>query len=153
MVKWSSDLDTGIAVIDQQHRRLLDYINLLNSQQVVRDPRMVGRVLQDVVDYTVSHFGFEESLLEEANYPFLKAHKRVHELFVRRIEDFQKRYAQGENVREEVYHLLSSWLVNHIKHDDADYVGSIKTEIDTITEETTQNSWMSRTLGRFFGRK
>ena len=28
---WSSDLDTGIDVIDKQHQRIVDYLNELNT--------------------------------------------------------------------------------------------------------------------------
>lgn len=152
MVEWSRELDTGIAVIDQQHRRLVDYINLLDSPSLAGDREALGKVLQDVVEYTVSHFGFEESLLEEARYPFLKPHKRVHELFVRRVQDFQTRFNNGEDVTKEVYTMLSSWIVNHIKHDDADYVKTLKPTIQTITADTQKSGWLSRTVGRFFGR-
>ena len=30
-IAWNSELDTGIDVIDQQHRRIVDYINALEA--------------------------------------------------------------------------------------------------------------------------
>ena len=82
---WSSDLDTGIEVIDKQHRRIVDYLNELNSANEIGDSKATGHVLQELVDYTLTHFAFEEELQERAAYPFLKAHKRVHEIFTKRV--------------------------------------------------------------------
>jgi hemerythrin len=79
-----------------------------------------------MIDYTLSHFTFEESMQEDANYPYIKAHKKVHSLFTKRIAEYQERFKLGEDISEELNNLLVTWLLNHIKHDDADYVESFK---------------------------
>jgi hemerythrin len=125
---WTDQLNVGIDVIDQQHRRIVEYINQLDdarSNGMSNDE--ISWLLNDLVDYTISHFGFEESLQEEAKYPFLTSHKKVHELFTKRIADFQKRAEQGEDVVKGLNSLLVTWLFNHIKRDDTDYVESVKT--------------------------
>jgi hemerythrin len=86
----------------------------------------ISWLLNELVDYTISHFGFEESLQEEAKYPFLTSHKKVHELFTKRIADFQQRAERGEDVIKGLNSLLVTWLFNHIKRDDNDYVESVK---------------------------
>ncbi len=124
---WTDQLNVGIDVIDQQHRRIVEYINQLDdarSNGMSNDE--ISWLLNDLVDYTISHFGFEESLQEEAGYPFLTSHKKVHELFTKRIADFQKRAEQGEDVIKALNSLLVTWLFNHIKRDDNDYVDSVK---------------------------
>lgn len=127
---WSSELDTGIAVIDTQHRRILDYINKLGEAHAGGQGReAVGNVIAELVDYTLSHFSFEEALMEEAQYPFLKPHKKVHEIFTKRVGDFQTRFEVGEDVAAELHKLLVTWLVNHIKRDDYDYVASVKSNM------------------------
>src|SRR5664279_2066254 len=88
---WSSDLDTGIDVIDKQHRRIVDYLNELNDANESGDQGVTNHVLGELVDYTPTPFAFEEELQEKANYPFLKAHKRVHEIFTKRVGEFLKR--------------------------------------------------------------
>jgi hemerythrin len=124
---WTNQLNVGIEVIDNQHRRIVDYINLLDDAVTSGHAREDIRILiNDLVDYTISHFGFEESLQEEAAYPFIKAHQKVHGLFTRRVADFQTRFDNGEDISENLHSLLTTWLLNHIKHDDADYVQSVK---------------------------
>ena len=45
---WSPELDTGIDVIDQQHRRIVDYINALETANLARDREAVGQVLESL---------------------------------------------------------------------------------------------------------
>lgn len=132
---WSHELDTGIDVIDQQHRRIVDFINDLEAAQVMKDQKKIRQVIDDCVDYTLSHFAFEESLQEEAGYQYCKPHKKVHELFTRKVSEYQERIVLGDDVSEELHAMLSRWLVNHIKRDDADYVGAVKANMVTVVKE------------------
>lgn len=143
---WSADLDTGIDVIDKQHRRIVDYINELHDARTSGHQKEdIGKVIDELVDYTLSHFAFEESLQEEAHYPFLKAHKKVHDLFVKRVGEYQERFKLGDDVSEELNNLLVTWLFNHIKRDDADYVASVKNNLQQ------QEAFVEKKKG-FFGK-
>ncbi len=148
---WSSDLDTGIDVIDKQHRRIVDYLNELNDANDSGDTSVTNRVLKQLVDYTLTHFAFEEELQEKANYPFLKAHKRVHEIFTKRVAEFQQRAEAGENVAPEVLSMLKIWLVNHIKGDDADYAESVRKMLGVEGKEGKAGGWLGAALKKFFG--
>lgn len=146
-IKWTDDLDTGIDIIDQQHRRIVDYINDLEKAHESGDNAAIGAVLDNLVDYTLSHFAFEENLQEEAGYKFAKPHKKVHELFIRRVNEYVARYQQGEDVAQEIAKLLGSWLINHIKHDDRDYVVAVKANmLDILSEKQKDQSggWLKR---------
>jgi hemerythrin len=134
-ISWTDDLNTGIEVIDKQHMRIVDYINDLELAHQKQDHEAVGRVLDDLVDYTLSHFAFEESLQEEAGYEYCKPHKKVHELFVRRVNEYVERFRLGDDVTAEIHKLLKSWLINHIKRDDADYVAAVKANMIGIISE------------------
>ena len=127
---WSKDLNLGIDVIDKQHIRIVDYINELDDACTGNNKREeVGRVIDAMVGYTISHFTFEESMQEEAGYPFIKAHRKVHELFVSKVASFQERFDQREDVAEELHKLLFNWLYTHIKHDDQDYAEAVRNNI------------------------
>ncbi|ADE13047.1 bacteriohemerythrin [Sideroxydans lithotrophicus] len=149
---WSNDLDTGIEVIDKQHQRIVDYLNELNNANDTGDQTATNHVLNELVDYTLTHFAFEEELQEKAQYPFLKAHKRVHEIFTKRVAEFQQRAAAGENVAPELLSMLKIWLVNHIKGDDADYVESVKKMLGFEgTGNKVDGGWLGTALKKFFG--
>ena len=78
------------------------------------------------MDYTLSHFAFEETLMEDAGYQFSRAHKKIHELFIRRVSEYRVRFQAGEDVGDELKGLLSRWLFNHIRNDDAGYVDAVR---------------------------
>ena len=146
-IKWTDDLNTGIEVIDKQHMRIVDYINDLENAHQKQDKEAVRQVLDDLVDYTLSHFAFEESLQEEAGYKYCKPHKKVHELFVRRVNEYMERFKLGDDVSAEIHKLLSSWLINHIKRDDADYVAAVKASMIGIISEKEKkkdDGWFKR---------
>ena len=134
-IQWGAELNTGIPVIDKQHMRIVDFINELEEAQANKDKQKVKQVVDDCVDYTLSHFAFEESLMEEAGYPYFKPHKKVHDLFVRKVSEFQERLALGDDVADELHGMLARWLVNHIKRDDADYISSVKGSMIEVIKE------------------
>ncbi len=127
---WSNDLDTGITVIDNQHKRIVEYINQLNHAIESSDRDEIAEVLEELVDYTLSHFAFEEELMQKAEYPFTNAHRKVHKLFVKRVADFQQRFELGEDIGRQLHTVLKTWLLNHIRHDDADYADVVKRDMN-----------------------
>lgn len=127
VLNWVPDLNTGIEEIDTQHRRIVDYINRLYELRETPDRKLLGDVIAETVDYTLSHFAFEEGMIEEAGYMFSGPHKRVHELFIRRVTEIQMRFEAGEDVTNELHGMLSRWLFNHIRNEDRGYVDTVKT--------------------------
>ena len=127
ILAWVPELDTGIDEIDRQHRRIVDYINTLSELRESPDRQALGDVIGEMVDYTLSHFVFEETLIENAGYMFAGPHKKVHELFTRRVSEMQTRFDAGEDVAAELHGMLSRWLFNHIRNEDHGYVDAAKT--------------------------
>lgn len=89
-------------------------------------------MLEQPVDYTLSHFAFEEDLMEQAGYPFIPDHKKVHTLFTKKVADFQQRFEPGEDIARQLLTTLRTWLVNHIKRDDADYPEIVRYAMDLV---------------------
>ncbi len=146
-MEWNDTFNIGIDVIDQQHRQILDYINILEQIRVTGDKSKIKEVLDDLIDYTQSHFTFEESLQEEADYKYRVPHKRVHDLFIKKIESYRDRFQMGHSIEAELHEVLSKWLINHIQHDDADYVGAVKENMMGIIKEKEQKrgkNWFAR---------
>ena len=146
---WTPELETGISVIDKQHQRIVEYINKLYHAQEHHSREEVGMVLDELVDYTLSHFAFEENLMEEAEYPFVNAHKRVHDLFTRRVADYQQRFKIGEDVAEELLTTLRAWLINHIKNDDQDYSDDVRRNLEQL-DNRSGGGWLARKMRGFF---
>ena len=146
LLVWQDDLNTGIEVIDQQHRRIVEMLNHLYNAQRSMERTVVGEVIDELVDYTLSHFAFEEELMEEAGYAFCAAHKRVHEVFVKRVSEYRMRFQAGEDITDELRTMLSRWLFNHIRNDDRAYSEQVRRHLDRFAREHEQGGWLARTV-------
>lgn len=152
-LEWEPDLDTGIEIIDSQHRRIVDYINQLHEAKIADDRTMVGDVIDGLIDYTSSHFSFEEAMITEAGYAFVTAHQQTHKSFINRIAQFRVRFKAGQDaqtIAEEMGGMLGHWLYNHIRRDDAAYVAAVEDNINQLAKQKQEGGWLSRTLKRFF---
>ncbi|MDO5625975.1 MAG: bacteriohemerythrin [Pseudomonadota bacterium] len=166
ILQWVPELDTGISEIDVQHRRIVDYINQLHTLRETHDRAALGEVIAEMVDYTISHFAFEEELMENAGYLFSGPHKKVHQLFTRKVAEMQSRFDGGEDVTDELHGMLSRWLFNHIRNEDHGYIDSvqayqrmavdersstkaqIKAEVlKELEEQNRRKGWLARLLG------
>jgi len=147
-LEWTRELESGIPVIDDQHKRIVAFINELNDALETGNAEETNHVMEGLLNYTVTHFEFEEELQEKAGYPFLKAHRRIHEIFMKKVATIRERGNDGENIAPELLKLLKGWLASHIKGEDRDYVESVK----TITESNAQEDagWLNSALKRFF---
>lgn len=149
-IEWTSDLNTGIDVIDDQHRRIVDYINQLENAIAQKNSRSVGLVLDALADYCRAHFGFEESLQEKAGYALAKPHKVVHETFTKRLGKYREKHNAGEDVAKQLHDMLVTWLMHHIKRDDMAYVSVVKGGIDRMSRDKNDGDWLSRSVKGFF---
>ena len=146
-MEWSEKFNLGIDVIDNQHRQILDYINALEKIRATGAREQIKDVFDDLIDYTQSHFSFEENLLAQVNYQFLPSHRSIHELFVKRLKDYLQRFDNGESVEDDLHRLLSKWLINHIQHDDQDYIDAVRDNMLHYLRSQEQKkgkSWFAR---------
>lgn len=146
----SADL-TGIGVIDDQHQQIFDLVSALGERAQGGSREQIGEAINRIVSHTLAHFEFEEELMEQVAYPFLKVHKRLHDHFIQRLASYTQRFDGGEDVAIELEQFLASWLRNHFSHEDKDYSPQILAEMQGVTNQTTQadnESWFSRTLSK-----
>ncbi len=57
-MKWVPQYNTGIDVIDDQHKRILDYINEIVEISDGTDRARVKQILDNIIDYTQSRLAF-----------------------------------------------------------------------------------------------
>ena len=77
------------------------------------------KMLDYLSDYTEFHFGAEEKLQEEANYPGLEEHKKQHAAFVKAVGELHEMLEEEEGPTdafvEAVNKNVIDWLYKHIK--------------------------------------
>ena len=128
-LEWTSDLDTGIETIDDQHKQIVEYINALHDAQQQHDKSNTGIIIGQLVDYTVQHFADEEAMLEGAGYPLIEQHKAIHRRFVDKVSQMQARHEMGVDTTAELLKMLEVWLFSHILHHDHGYVKVVKASL------------------------
>ena len=130
-VKWDDSWNTGISVVDQQHRKLVNLVNdLSDAMRVGKSKDVLEDVLIVLVNYTKTHFSSEERLMTQVNYDDLPAHKKKHEEFVSKIDAVAAKVKAGSSaVSIELLTYLSSWIVDHIKGVDVKYVPAMKNKV------------------------
>ena len=128
LITWTNKYSIGLNIIDQQHKKWIDFINMLyRSYKAKAKKKDISEHISKLLDYTDYHFGFEEKYLEDFNCGNLEAHKSGHGEFVTNIKKFQKKHNDGD--QEAVYKLiiyLNNWILNHIQNDDKRYVECFK---------------------------
>jgi hemerythrin len=120
LIPWMQEYNTGIVMIDAQHKRLVDIINKLhNAIQAGSDQETLVGILSKLTDYTKYHFDFEEGLLEKLSYTGLENHKEEHQEFIHLVEGMAGRLNNEKlNTGNMLLKYLRSWLSNHILIED-----------------------------------
>lgn len=127
LMEWSDALKIGIESIDKQHEKLVGLLNdLYEGFQSGHGRDSVGRVLDGLIDYTATHFKYEEDIFNRIGYAEMAAHKKEHEALVARVLEVQKKYRAGEMLTQEVMAFLKGWLEHHILGTDRRYVPSMR---------------------------
>lgn len=120
---WSDGYSVNIMEIDNQHKRLIELINELHSAMAAgKGKEVLGKTLQGLIDYTKTHFAYEENLMKTHGYSEYSQHKTAHEKLVSQVLDFQKKFQAGEMlVTIDIMNFLKDWLSKHIMGTDKKY--------------------------------
>ena len=127
---WADEMSVGIAEVDEQHKTLVGILNRLFSAVVSRESHEVtAEILDTLVDYSNTHFGLEEKLMQEAGYDPVEfaAHLREHRAFIEKIGSVaEKHLAEGKSVSFEIISFLKRWLRDHILVTDRKYASALQ---------------------------
>ncbi len=118
--EFDESLVTGNEMIDTQHKELIDKINkLLDSCETSKDQAVAVSTLDYLADYTEFHFGEEEKLQEEVEYPGIVQHKKEHDKLREVVKDLYDMLEEEQGPSpafvEAVHKNVVEWLYQHIK--------------------------------------
>lgn len=119
-ITWQDDFSVGVEVIDEQHKKLLEVINIfLCSLEESNDRFAIGRSLDDMIKYTEYHFYTEQLLLEK--HPDFLSHLNQHWQLVKKAKKIQEEFQQHLERKSEIFDFLLLWLKEHILGTDKVY--------------------------------
>ncbi|MEY8358086.1 hemerythrin family protein [Anaerotruncus colihominis] len=129
---WSKDLETGNAMIDSQHKELIEAINaLLAACGTGKGRAEVAKTTKFLYDYTSKHFGDEEALQLRYKYPDYANHKQYHEGFKRVVRELAEQLnKEGPTIVlvGKVNNSIAGWLISHIKCEDVKVAAHIRAQ-------------------------
>ena len=123
IMRWSNSLSVGIDSIDKQHKVLIDLVNALFAEMNAgHGKQAISSALKKLIDYTASHFGYEEELFDRYDFPDKRSHKELHKKLVAQVLEFQEQFESGTaDISLELMEFLKDWLIKHIKGSDKQY--------------------------------
>lgn len=132
IVIWTEKYATGVEVVDDQHKELVNLTNQLYQACLAGNESadtVFKRAMHRMVEYVRFHFGFEQNLLERANFPMFREHKQEHDKLIRQILDAVKNYEEGKKfVPNQFVRTLKDWVFSHIAVSDKVYAAYIATQ-------------------------
>ena len=120
---WKDDYSVGIEAMDNDHKRLLNLINQLQTAVDYYTGReSEEKAMQELIDYIKTHFTKEEKLLEDNDFADLAAHKELHKQYVDKVNELLEQYKNdSEATLIEALAFLKDWLIKHINGTDKEY--------------------------------
>jgi methyl-accepting chemotaxis protein/hemerythrin len=121
-IKWSDEYSVSVPSIDEQHKVLFRLVNQLFSGVKAMDQEVIHEVLDELVNYTVNHFKFEEQIFSKIHYSHEADHKDHHKALVTQVGSFVKEFKSGQGMVDfRLLNFLRSWLKGHILIEDMKY--------------------------------
>lgn len=137
---WSDKFETGIKVIDRDHKTLFEEIGNL-TDALMRD-QSAAEIEQAIVcleTYVMEHFKREETFMIQAGYPGTEEHLRTHRAMQRRVRCLREIFRTGDERIDplKLGRFLNRWLSGHIMKTDMDYVPYLRGEKDDRIPDQT----------------
>ena len=131
LITWLATYSVNLPPIDEQHKRLFDLLNRLRDEIAVKKsgPEAIGTALDELIQYTKTHFELEERFLASMQYPEIAQHKAKHDALTKRVMDLQQGFSAGKTtVAAELMNFMRFWLTNHILRTDKRYAAFLRGE-------------------------
>jgi hemerythrin len=119
---WTESLNTGIPEIDQQHKQLIDQMNLLyNAIQNNKGSEEIQNIMTFLSSYVYQHFGYEENCMHRYKCPIATTNKSAHTQFINSLNEINEELnTKGASISLaiKVNQNLLEWFGNHIRKID-----------------------------------
>lgn len=135
---WTSELETGLAALDSDHKQLLAEASRLQLASSGTDLAELKSTLLDLKTEMVAHFTREEALMDECRYEAAHEHRLEHQQLLSEIqvkidalEAFEQDLATFGNV-------VHQWIFAHIAGKDSLFGRAVVAQVGT-TDRRREN--------------
>jgi hemerythrin len=124
VIEWKEEYSVNVQEIDAQHKRfigLMDKLYTASGNFTITE--VLGKILDELLDYAQLHFKTEEKYFDKFNYALSEEHKSKHKELLSKIEYFLKAHLElNKDVSFELLDFLEDWLVDHLSTQDKKYM-------------------------------
>jgi hemerythrin-like metal-binding protein/PAS domain S-box-containing protein len=120
---WDDNFNTGLPKVDEQHRKLVQLLNILASHVAFKaDDFQLSRIFDELAAYAIYHFETEEAIWHDflADDPAELDHRVTHQSFIEEVSRLKAALgsASEDRLAEEALGFLARWLASHILETD-----------------------------------
>jgi hemerythrin len=121
---WKDAFNIGHETVDRQHRLFLETLNeyydvTFGGKEEFVDEQLIDKLKQ----YALSHFRFEEDLMQSVGYSELERHRNQHRYFESLVRDLETGHREGKTqALSSAVSFLRDWFLNHILDEDKKFV-------------------------------
>lgn len=123
---WEKDLETGIALLDQQHKTFMKHANQFvlrlranrnQEEQAVKDE------IAFLQQYILSHFQAEEAFMTDCDYAEFRMHQAEHKQLSFQVKAITTKMMAdlSEASIMEFCNFIDAWLCSHIMKFDLEF--------------------------------
>lgn len=130
-IVWTDALSVGNQAIDDDHKKIIDYINkLINYHNSSFVSLNIIDLYEEVIGYSYSHNEFEETILEELGYSELSQIKKEHRNYQEEIKRLIVTSGDvGDKVSLQTLTFLKNWWLDHIQNEDMKYKSFLENKL------------------------
>lgn len=127
MFEWREGFSTDVEEIDRQHKKLFEIGSRLYDIVSLKDDcdhyDEIMEILDELREYTIYHFGFEENLMQQVEYTNYENHKIEHDFFVKKLARLEKSDLDNEQSEAmmKMVSFVADWISSHILKTDMGY--------------------------------
>ncbi|HAT73704.1 MAG: Hemerythrin-like protein metal-binding protein [Candidatus Moranbacteria bacterium GW2011_GWF2_36_839] len=119
ILTWQPIYSVNVVEIDEQHKKLFGILN--NFFGVIdKEDKNIENILEELKKYAQYHFDTEEKYFKKFNYPETENHIKMHQFYVEKIAEFEKRKSD-EKISLELRDFLKNWWLGYIQNADQKY--------------------------------
>lgn len=122
--QWSDEYRTNIKKMDDDHKEVLGKINDVYYAIAIRkDYRSLQKAIESLIDFAGKHFGNEEHLMLENEFPDFEWHRKKHEKFMDDVSHMRNEISSSgmKKHNAELVNFFKDWIINHILTADRKY--------------------------------
>lgn len=126
MLSWDCNMELGVRTIDAQHKRLIDFMNLINNARSGKlDLIITNKMVATLRTLFQQHFLHEEDLMFGVRYPEANQHMLEHSTMLNTFDAIAIEFEKTGDTST-VLTFVTNWIFAHFKNEDSDLVAFIK---------------------------